>query len=634
MNTTPFIRLVNDRNVLGVILTISMVMLLSACATTGGQSRDTPFDALEKLVDQKAMNDQQAFIKHLYDARSWMPYKYLNQDPIAFAERAEAPINSAQTKIIGSSYQESLRSLAAKLWMIEHAEHTLDLTYYIFTYDPAGQAVLGALCNAVKRGVDIRIMVDSLGSMNASHSPLRALETCAVDAGQIRDVNGRKTPYKARVQVVIINALTSLSSWSNRRSHDKLIIKDGSFPGKDMVMTGGRNISVDYYGISEDGSRNPDTYLDLEILLRSSELTRDGSGELTVGDVSSIYYTLLFLHKGNLRIQPISDDQDTDIFGSSDRYAGYRGDAQEALEFIKDLPAIKEVYAQMPQYLSEGYSVSEVRLAHELGNLVSEDVVVNVEEIKSRNLNSIGAILASIFEEAGKKGKMEGNFRIVSPYLFIAQYKDKEGELVHDGATAMLQALDEHPGLSFEIITNSVLTSDNFFTQSVIDLDTAPRLLLTPEIQETWLASAEQSESIQQLINSDEWQKLVNHPRMRIYETGKLDSVLIGGDEHYGKLHAKFFFSERFGFVGTSNFDYRSRLYNNELGFYYLDPALSSRLNEVFDELKAISLPWGSPEWLETRKRLVEAGGFKGFTTSAQRGIYKFMKSTGLIWLL
>ena len=205
---------------------------------------------------------------------------------------------------------------------------------------------------------------------------------------------------------------------------------------------------------------------------------------------------------------------------------------------------------------------------------------------------------------------------------------------MHDGATEMLKALDEHPGLSFEIITNSVLTSDNFFTQSVIDMDTVPRLLFTPELQETWLSSAEQSESNQEFINSDEWRRLVNHPRIKIYETGKLDAVLIGGDEHYGKLHAKFFFSERFGFVGTSNFDYRSRLYNNELGFYYLDPALSSRLNEEFNELKAISLLWGSAEWLETRKRLVETGGFKGFTTGAQRGLYKFMKSTGLIWLL
>ena len=108
---------------------------------------------------------------------------------------------------------------------------------------------------------------------------------------------------------------------------------------------------------------------------------------------------------------------------------------------------------------------------------------------------------------------------------------------------------------------------------------------------------------------------------------------MIGGSEAYGKLHAKTFFEENFGFVGTSNFDYRSRLYNNEMGFYFVDSELSNDLNQVFEELKAISLRWGSPEWLEMRERLTNAGGIKGYTTRTQRGLHKFLKRTGLIWL-
>ena len=53
---------------------------------------------------------------------------------------------------------DALKSLAAKLWMIENAEYTVDVMYYIFKRDTVGYAVLGALCNAVKRGVDVRIM--------------------------------------------------------------------------------------------------------------------------------------------------------------------------------------------------------------------------------------------------------------------------------------------------------------------------------------------------------------------------------------------------------------------------------------------------------------------------------------------
>jgi phosphatidylserine/phosphatidylglycerophosphate/cardiolipin synthase-like enzyme len=618
---------------LGGFFAITVVVFVSACASTGKQPPPDPFDSVGELLDHPAEQSQDEFIHKLYLARSWVPYKLLKEDPIALSKRSEAPINEARTKILGPSHQDAIRSLAAKLWMIEHAEHTLDLTYYIFRYDPVGYAILGALCDAVKRGVDIRIMVDSLGSFHTSHAGIRAVETCADEAGYMRDANGKQTPNKARVQFVVINALTSVSSWANRRSHDKLIVKDGSFPGLDMVMTGGRNVSVDYYGITEDGSRNPDTYLDLEIILRSAGHGRASERALTVGDVAGIYYSLLFLHKGNRRVYPERPDGNEGLSSFQDVYAHERRKAQHALAFVKEIPAVNEAYADMPSFLAQGYRTSEVRLAHELGNFTSEDVVTNVFEIKSRNTNSIGALLFNILEQAKQSGAVAGIFRIVSPYLFIAQYEDEEGNVFLDGAEEMLKALDDHPGLSFEIVTNSVLTSDNFFTQSVIDMDTAPRLLLSPEIRETWLSSSKESELNPQFVDSGEWKRLIGHPRMKIYQTGRLDSILLGGRRSYGKLHAKCFFNDQFGFIGTSNFDYRSRLYNNEMGFYYLDPQLSHDLNEVFEDLKAISLRWGSEEWLEMRQRLVASGGFKGHTTRNQRGWYKFLKGTGLIWL-
>ena len=46
--------------------------------------------------------------------------------------------------------------------------------------------------------------------------------------------------------------------------------------------------------------------------------------------------------------------------------------------------------------------------------------------------------------------------------------------------------LDEHPGTRLEIVTNSVLTSDNFSSQAIIDMDTAPRLLLDQETRDAW----------------------------------------------------------------------------------------------------------------------------------------------------
>ena len=67
------------------------------------------------------------------------------------------------------------------------------------------------------------------------------------------------TNKKARVQVVVFNAISNVFVKLNRRSHDKLMVMDGKFPERALVMTGGRNVYLSYYGIKAVGSPNPDT---------------------------------------------------------------------------------------------------------------------------------------------------------------------------------------------------------------------------------------------------------------------------------------------------------------------------------------------------------------------------------------
>ena len=105
---------------------------------------------------------------------------------------------------------------------------------------------------------------------------------------------------------------------------------------------------MDYYGISKDGSRNPDTYLDLEILLRSSQTAGESPDALTTGDVSSAYYTLLFLHRETCSFIPYWTNEVVDHdFGPVNRYPVYRRKAQEALSFMLNLPALENIYAAM-----------------------------------------------------------------------------------------------------------------------------------------------------------------------------------------------------------------------------------------------------------------------------------------------
>ena len=603
-----------------------LTLLLVACAGPQVQQCPAGTQNLPDCPPASAVND--AGINKLYESRTWVPSKELTIDPIKMGEDAQIPINRAYTKILGPSQDDALMSLAAKLWLIENAEHTIDVMYYIFKRDTVGYAVLGALCNAVKRGVDVRIMVDSLGSIHPSHSELSALETCGEEAGFIRNKQGQVTIKKARVQVVIFNALSNFHF--NRRSHDKLLIVDGHHPKNAAVMTGGRNISLDYYGINADGSPDPTAFRDLEILVRATPAAKDE--EATVGSATEIYYTLLFLHKGNKRLYPIEDDE-YDNNKYRELYLKEREKSQTSLAFLKSQPEINKRMQAMPRYMNEGFRNSKVRLSHQMSNLTSTEVTTNVRENLVRNPNSILYILHKLLEEAKKTRESTGTLRIVSPYLFVGKYYDEDGNVTYDGAKDTLKFLRDNPNIRLEIITNSVMTSDNFFTQAVIDMDMAPRLLLTPEMTNAWRSKMEKGEFNPDVVESAEWKKLINHPQIFIYQTGKLDSVYLGGTTHYGKLHAKYITGEKIGFIGTSNFDYRSNLYNNEMGFFFQDPQLIMDLNKVFDWLKATSYRWGTPEWLQMRKDLMASDSKKASPARKQRGMYKTMKGMGIIYL-
>lgn len=602
-----------------IIAILTLGLLQAGCATTPtapvcpANTQSLPdCPPMEAVVDQH--------VEHFYAYRTWKSPKELEEDPIAYGMNADIPVQGARGKILGPTDEGAIDSLAAKLWMIENAEHTIDFGYYIFTPDLVGYAMIGAMCDAVKRGVDIRVMIDSLGSQKASRTTLAALQTCADNAPFIRNEANELTTRKARVQVMIFNAISKISTSPNRRSHDKLLIIDADFHDKAIMMTGGRNISLDYYGITAEGDYDPYGYRDSEILFRPAETEHD----ITIGEVSSGYYTLLFLYKGNKRITPLGTDRARNL------YRQELTKARDALATLKQFALLQPHLDHMDAYMDEGFHPADVRLAHNLGNITNKKVTRNAVDNLAKNPNSIMYLLGKIAESNNGRETT----RIVSPYLFLARLKDKEGNIVVDEAAAMRAWLDEHPQARLEIVTNSVLTSDNFSSQSIIDMDTAPRLLLDQETRDAWRSLKAEDELGGELTSSDAWLAQVNHPRLLVYETGKLDSAKLGdGDAKYGKLHAKFFLESEIGFVGTTNFDYRSRLYNSEMGYFFKGELLAQELNEAFDHLVEMSYLWGSPEWLEMRRKTVDAKGMKGWSTKHQRKIYKTLKVTGLHWL-
>lgn len=605
------------RNNAFAFLVFAAMLFVGGCATTTVKPADCPAGTqkLENCPPAGAISD--ARVAELHAARSFdrddLPAGF---DPVHYARTVNIPVASAGAKFLGSDDDGALRAFAAKLWMIENAEYTLDVIYYIWRDDLLGRALLGAVCEAVQRGVDVRFMIDSVGSSNLKRNYLRALTSCAIDGGFMRNSQGQVTVHKARVQAGIFNATSKAFANWNRRSHDKLIVKDGRFFDKAYAVTGGRNISLDYYGFLEDGSFNNHSYRDADILVRGAP----AGEQADIGEIVDAYYSLLFLFEDN-KVLAMSSMSDPVA-----KYAKFRDAFGESLATLKALPVVQEYREDIDEFMSTGFHGTSVTIAHNLQNLTNKKVVSKAVENLSESPNSIISLLDHVWASGAQ------HVRIVSPYLFAAKYKDDDGNVVVDDARRLLEWLEENPESRITIVTNSPLTSDNFMTQSVIDLDLAPRLLLTPEAQELW-GDKLAYETKPKYVQSDAWIEMVNHPRLFIYETGRMDDERFGGDHHYPKMHAKYVIGDTIGFVGTSNFDYRSRLYNNEMGFFFDNPELIEEIARNTDYLISLSYRWGSPEWLEMRNRMREWDGMKAWTVRHQRGIYKTMKNTGLMWL-
>jgi cardiolipin synthase len=118
------------------------------------------------------------------------------------------------------------RRLDAVLALIDGAERTLRVLYYIYADDDSGKRVNAALIAAAHRGVDVSLIVDGFGSDDASHAFFEPLEAANVSVCRFSARFGRRYLL---------------------RNHQKLALADET-----RIIIGGFNIEDDYFGTAAD----------------------------------------------------------------------------------------------------------------------------------------------------------------------------------------------------------------------------------------------------------------------------------------------------------------------------------------------------------------------------------------------
>jgi cardiolipin synthase len=143
---------------------------------------------------------------------------------------AKTSIKTGPLKVDGNSLTlltEGPERLDALVALIDGAEHSLRLLYYMFHPDASGQRVKDALHRAIARDVKVALLVDGFGSSATPGDYFTDLSDAGAKFCRFNPTYGRRYLL---------------------RNHQKLALADGETAGSRAIV-GGFNVADDYFGV-------------------------------------------------------------------------------------------------------------------------------------------------------------------------------------------------------------------------------------------------------------------------------------------------------------------------------------------------------------------------------------------------
>lgn len=128
-------------------------------------------------------------------------------------------------------------ALLARAWMADHARHSIEVQYFIWSTDNIGILAAESLLRAAERGVRVRVIVDDL----LVDAPDKFLLAMARHPNIEIKIYNPKFSVGTPLHKRILNVFTNFRG-VNQRMHDKTFIVDGR-----LAITGGRNMADEYY---------------------------------------------------------------------------------------------------------------------------------------------------------------------------------------------------------------------------------------------------------------------------------------------------------------------------------------------------------------------------------------------------
>ena len=150
-------------------------------------------------------------------------------------------------------------AFTSRMTLIQAAQKTLDLQYYAIHFDDTTERLFGALREAARRGVRVRILLDDF---NTAGDNAQVLKIAFEHNIELRLFN----PLPSSRGSPLFRIVSSLGDAARlqRRMHNKIFVADNA-----VAITGGRNLGDTYFGQSEGTN-----FVDIDVLA-AGRIARD-----------------------------------------------------------------------------------------------------------------------------------------------------------------------------------------------------------------------------------------------------------------------------------------------------------------------------------------------------------------------
>lgn len=165
-------------------------------------------------------------------------------------ERLPGPGGNPLVRLLDANVE----SWAERWRLLQRAEHTLDVSYFILKPDIFGMAFLGHLIQRSRDGVRIRVLLDAMGTSMSRDLVGNDYLDALVNAENIEVRMYRPLRFRYLDTFLTLNLAALVVS-----EHDKILLADGR-----SGIVGGRNISAEYFTHPAD---NPAAFRDVDVAL-------------------------------------------------------------------------------------------------------------------------------------------------------------------------------------------------------------------------------------------------------------------------------------------------------------------------------------------------------------------------------